>query len=242
MRWTGWLAVGLLCLWAGGLGGAAYAQIEELPRAPSADSASFGVAVALDDSIAVVGASGEATCGANGGAVYVYTHRSGPPSRWVNTARLTLEPCRPNAFFGEAIALSGSRLLVSASSEYFATEKPNAAYVFARDSTGRWTQTDRLTAPPGRQEGSFAADVALEGDRAAVSTSGSREGAYGGAVYVFEHEDAVGWRRTARLAASRGVDAGVLGGTVSLSGNHLAVAASTYFQREPGSVYVFRYN
>jgi hypothetical protein len=246
MRRTGWLVVGLLCLWVGLAGGAADAQIDELPRPPSADSASFGVAVALHDSIAVVGASGETTCGANGGAVYVYVRRSGPPSRWVNTARLTPEPCRSNAVFGEAIALSGSRLLASASSEYFATEKPNAAYVFARDSTGRWAQTARLTAPPGRQEGSFAADVALEGDRAAVSTSvpdvsGSREGAFGGAVYVFEHEGAAGWRRTARLTASRGEAAGVLGGTVSLSDGRLAVAASTYVREEPGSVYVFRY-
>jgi hypothetical protein len=220
---------------------AAHAQIEELPRPPRADTASFGVSVALDDSLAVVGASGERTCGPNAGAVYVYERTAARVNAWRQTARLEPADCRANMFFGEALALDDGRVLVGASSEYFAEEESNAAYVFARDSTGAWRQTARLTGETGRQEGLFAAGLALEGDRAAVSTSGSPEGEYGGAVYIFERDTTAGkWRRTARLTSPRDLTAGVMGHDVVLDGDRLAVAASTFFRRTPGSVFVFR--
>jgi len=232
----------LVVLVVGGASGA-QAQIEELPRPDSADAASFGVSVALGDSIAAVGASGEAVCGPNAGAVYVYERVPRPQfDTWRIAGRLTPRPCRPNAFFGEEVALSGDRLLVSASSEYFAEERSNAAYVFERDSTGHWRQTTQFTGEPGRREGLFAADIDLDGDRAVVSTSGNPDGDYGGAVYVYDYDRTTrAWAQSARLTASRGVEEGVFGQTVALHGSRLAVAASTYFERRPGSVYVFRH-
>jgi hypothetical protein len=225
-----------------GLPGGAQAQIEEFPRPDSAHAASFGVSLALGDSIAAVGVSGEDVCGPNAGAVYVYERVPRPQfDTWRVAARLTPRTCRPNAFFGEHVALSGRRVLVSASSEYFAEERSNAAYVFTRDTTGRWRQTAQFTGEPGRREGLFAADIDLDEDRAVVSTSGSPDGDYGGTVYVYDYDPTTKtWARSARLTASRGVKAGVFGQTVSLHGNRLAVAASTYFERRPGAVYVFR--
>jgi hypothetical protein len=227
-----------------GIPSGARAQIEELPRPDSAHAGSFGVSVALGDSIAAVGVSGEETCGRNAGAVYVYERVPRPQfDTWRVAARLTPRPCRPNAFFGEDVVLSGDRILVSASSEYFAEERSNAAYVFSRDTTGRWRQTAQFTGEPGRREGLFAADVDLDGNRAVVSTSGSPEGDYGGAAYVYEYDPSTdAWGQSGRLGAGRGVRAGVFGQTVALHGTRLAVAASTYFDHRPGSVYVFRYD
>lgn len=220
----------------------AHAQIEELPRPERAHAASFGVSVALGDSIAAVGASGEALCGPNSGAVYVYERVPSPSfDSWRVTTRLTPRTCRGNAFFGEDLALSGDRLLVSASSEHVADEGSNAAYLFERNTAGRWRQAARFTGEPGRREGVYAADIDLDGRRAVVSTTGNPDGAYGGAVYVYEDEPSGGaWTQSAHLTASRGVEAGVMGQSVALDGDRLAVAASTYFEREPGAVYVFR--
>ncbi len=226
------------------LGGApAHAQIEELPRPARADTASFGVSVALDDSLAVVGASGEQACGPNAGAAYVYERTAARVNAWRQAARLEPADCRANMFFGETVALDDGRVLVGASSEYFAEEESNAAYVFARDSTGAWRQTARLTGETGRREGLFAAGLALDGPRAAVSTSGSPEGEYSGAVYIFERDSSSGeWRRTARLTSPRSLEAGIMGQDVALDGDRLAVAASTFFRRTPGSVFVFQRN
>jgi len=221
-----------------------YAQIEALPRPDTLEAASFGVSVAIDDSIAVVGASGASVCGPDAGAVFVYERRPGPlVTSWSLTARLVPQPCRANAFFGADVALSGSRVLVSASSEHFAGEGENAAYVFERSADGTWRQTARLTGRRDRREGLFAAGVALDGGRAAVSTSGNPEGAYSGAVYVFEYAPSPEtWTRTVRLKGTHSLQSGSLGGDVALDGPHLAVGASTFFDREPGSVYVFRHD
>jgi hypothetical protein len=235
--WTFALAVLLV------IGGTpASGQIYNLPRPDTADVSSFGVSVAIDGGYAVVGASAEDDCGMNSGAAYVY-ERNGHGGPWQRVARLTPSECRANAFFGESVDVSGERIIVSASSEFFASEKSNAAYVYERDTTGTWRETARLTGIVGEKEGLFASGVALDGDRAVVTTSGNMDGAYGGTVYVFEYDaDADFWRRTARLRASRGTEKGVLGGTVSLDGNTIAVAASTYFQKGLGSVYVFGYD
>lgn len=231
------LATGLLAPRAG-------AQIEALPRPDTLEAASFGVSVAIDDSIAVVGASGASVCGEDAGAVFVYERQPGPlVTSWALTARLVPQPCRAKAFFGADVSLSGPRLLVSASSEHFAGEGQNAAYVFERTADGAWQQTARLTGRENWQEGPFAAGVALDGDRAAVSTAGNPDGAYSGAVYVFRHRPARdAWVQTARLTAPHSLQTGSLGGDVALDGPHLAVGASTFFERDPGSVHVFRHD
>ncbi len=232
----------LIGLWLGVGSGPASAQIYELPRPDTSETKTFGVSVAIDDTIAVVGASGEAACGNNAGAAYVY-ERSGAGGVWSRVARLAPEACRANAFFGERVDVDNGRIIVSASSEFFAYEKSNAAYIYERNDGGDWVQTARLTRPVGtdQEEGVFAAGVALDGDRAAVTTSGDIDGQYGGAVYLFAYNrDRDRWTRTARLTSPNGVANGVLGGGVDLDGNRLAVAASTYFERKPGAVYLFR--
>ncbi|PQJ34644.1 hypothetical protein BSZ35_08570 [Salinibacter sp. 10B] len=236
------LEIGLLI---GAFPSLGYAQIDELPRPDTAHAGSFGVSVALGDSIAVVGASGEERCGPNAGAVYIYEREVGPQfDEWNGVARLTPRTCRANAFFGEQVALSGHRLLVSASSgELFAETGSNAAYMFTRTSTGTWTQTARFTGPPNRSDGSFAADIDLDDDRAVVSTSGNPDSGGHGAVYVYNYDAATEkWTQSARLTAPSDETPGVLGRGVSLHGNRVAVAASTYFDDSPGTVYVFRRN
>lgn len=237
--WRGSVLVGLLLLC---ITGPSFGQIYELPRPDTSATATFGVSVAIDDSVAVVGASGEASCGENAGAAYVY-EQSGAGGVWSRVARLAPDECRANAFFGERVDIDGGRIIVSASSEFFAYEKSNAAYIYERNDDGAWMQTARLTRPVGtnQEEGVFATDVAIEGNRAVVTTSGDVDGAYGGAVYVFEYNESRDrWNRTARLTSPNGVRNGVLGGAVDLDGDRIAVAASTYFDREPGSVYLFR--
>lgn len=228
-------------LW-GPLVGTATGQIDELPRPDSADGRSFGVSVALTDSIAAVGASGEAACGPNAGAVYVYERASAPTrGAWQGTARITPNTCRANTFFGERVVLSGRRLFVSAaSSESAADAATNEAYMFRRSPSGDWQQTARFHGTGNHKDGTFATDIDVDGDLAVVSTSGRPDRAIGGAVYVYAYEStSETWQLSTRLTASHGVQAGVMGRGIAVSGDHLAVAASTYFEREPGSVYVF---
>lgn len=230
---------GLLLLLLTGLAGIgpAQAQIAKLPHPDTTRGNFFGVSVAIDGYRALVGASGEATCGPNAGAAYVFEWQA---ETWNEVARLTPSVCIPGEFFGRSVALSGDRALVAASAEFFASSASNAAYLFERTADGTWDQIARLTVEPNRPEGAFAASVALDGDRALITTWGDpSQGRYSGAAYVFEPDSNGTWRQVARLTGSASPEDGIFGGPAALDGDRLAVAASTYFEEEPGSVYLF---
>lgn len=218
----------------------ARAQIDKLPHPDTTRGNFFGVAVAMDGDRALVGASGEDSCGNNAGAAYLY-ERADSTGLWLQTARLRPAKCVPGEFFGRSVSLSGNRALVAASAEFFASEASNAAYLFEQDTSGVWKQVARLTVTPREKEGAFAAAVSLDGDRALITTWGDpSDGRYHGAAYIFERDPATHtWVQTARLQGSGSTRKGIFGGAAALDGDRVAVAASTYFREKPGSVYIF---
>lgn len=215
------------------------AQITTLAAPDSVDARSFGAALALDGNRAIVGAPGEDVCGPQSGAAYIY-EREPEWGQWTAVSRIIPEPCRENAFFGSAVDIRGSRVLISASSEFFATPESNAAFVFEQTTDTTWTQTATLTGDLDKQEGPFGADLALTDTRAFVSTTGDFQGQFGGAVYVFRYDaQADTWARQARLTGAEVSAPGQLGGTIAAEANRLVAAAPTYFERTPASVHIF---
>lgn len=222
----------------------AAAQILKLPVPDTSRGTFFGVAVAIDGTRALVGASSEDACGAGSGAAYLYEYKEDTQS-WALEARLEASDCAPGMYFGRALDLSGDVALVASTREFFSTARTNAAYVFERNpATGTWEEVAKLQADPARQEGTFATSIALDGGRALVTTSGdATDGQFHGAAYVFERDSETGrWRQSARLTSGRDLKYGVFGSAGVLEGDRVAVAASTYFAEQPGSVYVFERN
>ena len=223
----------------GGMAFSAHAQIFKLPPADTVAGNFFGVAVAIDGDRALIGASGEDLCGANSGAAYIYERDT--TGTWAQVAKLHPRDCVEGHFFGRTLALSGNRAVVAAFRPFFSSTRSNAAYVFERDTTGTWSEVARLTAGEGFEEGPFAASVALDGDRALITTAGDRgEGRHGGAAYVFERDPLSGfWRQQARVTGSGSVRDGIFGTSAALDGDRFIVSASTYFAERPGSAYIF---
>lgn len=216
----------------------AQAQIHKLPAPDTSRDSSFGVTVSFDGDRALVGASGERVCGENSGAVYVF-ERDSETNNWAQTARLTPTNCRPGAFFGRALSLSDDRALVGSSTEFFATEEPNIAHLFERDSTGTWHEAAQLTIDPSESEGVFAAAVALDGDRALLTTRTDPSDPRGGAAYIFERDRTGQWHQTARLTSSNAEDTEGFGTAGALDGDRAVVAASSYLSKSPGAIYIF---
>ncbi len=217
-----------------------HAQIRALAHTDTTAGNHFGAAVALDAERgrAVVGATGAAACGANAGAAYVF--EADTTGAFTERARLQPDDCAPGDLFGRAVALSGDRVLVAAGGEVMDPHRPNRAYLFERDAAGAWQQAATLAAGPGHDEGYFAASIALDGDRALVTTAGDpAQRAYGGAAYVFERDAGGDWNQTARLEGSAGTGAGVFGSHARLDGVRALVTASPYDHEGTGSVYVF---
>ena len=215
-----------------------HAQIRALAHPDTTVGNFFGAAVALGGDRALVGATGEAACGPNAGAAYVFDRDTS--GVFVETARLVPDDCAAGDLFGRAVALSGDRALVAAGGEVVDPHRPNAAYLFERDSTGAWHQAAKWAGTPGQDEGAFATSLALDGDRALVTTGGDRaRGGYGGVAYVYERDRNGLWHQTARLSGSGGTSAGIFGTHSALSGGRALVTASPYDDRGTGTVYVF---
>jgi hypothetical protein len=219
-------------------GGPVAAQIRALPVPDTTAGNYFGAAVAFDGQRALVGASGEDGCGPNSGAVYVYERTE--TGAFVVVARLAPGQCEPGRHFGRAVALSGHRALVAAGGEVVDHRRPNTAHLFERSADGQWREVVTFTGQDDRAEGVFALSVALEGDRALITTSGDPAGRQrSGVAYVYELDASGRWVRTARLTPSRGVAYGIFGTMGVLDGDRLVVTASPYDTRGSGTVYVF---
>ena len=227
------LVAGLACTFC------VQAQITRLPHADTTSGNYFGTSVALDGSRAIVGASGEASCGVGAGAAYIF-ELADSTGYWHEKARLIPSDCEEGLAFGRKVALDGNVALVAGTQEYFGTERSNAVYVFERNDTGNWTQTGRLTSTGHNREGPAGAAVAVHDDRILFTTAGdaTRGNQLHGTAYIYEKINDT-WSLKQRVTGSDDVSTGIFGGSATLHLDRLAVAGSAYFSRRAGSVYLF---
>jgi hypothetical protein len=209
----------------------ARAQVQRVPAPDSMAGNGFGAAVALRGDVLLVGASGEAACGPNAGAAYVF--RRGADGRFHPEARLAPSACEPERFFGRAVALDGDRALVAGLQPFLGAPRANPVLVFERDD-GSWKEDGRLSPPDSARALGFGAAVALHRDRAVVTVEGDPRAGRLGSAYVYERGRDGRWRLTARITAP-----GRFGAFAVLDGDRLAVTAPPAEERGPGAVYVY---
>jgi hypothetical protein len=193
----------------------------------------FGISVAIDGDIAVVGAYQNDANALDCGAAYIY-ELSG--SQWVERQKLTGSDASAGDKFGRSVAINGDTIVVG--SYYADNAEPNtgAAYVFSRVGAV-WVQQQRI----------FASDAAA-GDRFGVSVSVKADcivvGAYGddkdtGAAYVFVRTGSV-WSEQQKLTASDRAQGDHFGYAVAMDANTILIGAYNDEHLEgTGSVYVF---
>lgn len=131
----------------------------------------FGRAVALDGDRILAVAAGQPYRTEVADAAYVFERKVG--GHWQQTARLTAPSGVNTGAFGAAVALEGTRAVVSTWGDP-AHQRPGAAYVFAQQPDGRWvleaTLTDTL-APRGPWPGGA---VVLSGNVIALAAPSYR--------------------------------------------------------------------
>jgi hypothetical protein len=169
----------------------------------------YGVAIAADDTVTVVGASLESGPGGDQfGAVHVFDRRG--DTRPITTLRGT----RPGEGFGTALALSGDLLVVGATAS---VGVPGAVHIFRREAPDRWRAIGQIAGTHVGEQ--FGEHVAISGTRIAISAPGdaSRGTPIGsGRVDVYELRDDA-WVRLGTVQEQPGF------GVVALSGDRLAI-------------------
>jgi hypothetical protein len=145
-----------------------------------------------------------------------------------------LLPSPSTSLYAISVALSDETLIVS---DPNANAQVGAVYVYEH-TLGGWMPSGQLVQSGGLGGFGYGWALDLEGDRAAVGSTG--EGGSTGAAYVFERQ-AGAWTQTARLTASDASVGADFGSAVALDGDRLVVGAYLDDQVNPqgGAAYVF---
>jgi len=200
----------------------------------------FGSAVAVDGETLVVGAFGHDTAGLNNaGAAYVFVRT---PGGWAEQARLAAPAPEIQDGFGYSVAVSGDTVLVGAVDDDTPGGKDvGSAYVFVRSGPGWSLQAQLVVSDPEKSQ-LFGSAVSVAGDTAVIGAPLDPDnGVEAGAAYVFVRSAGT-WTEQAKLLASDGATADLLGSSVSISGDTAAcgaVGADTAAGADAGAVYVF---
>lgn len=160
----------------------------------------FGNAVAMSDDMIVVGAYGaHYNDEAMRGSVYVFTQVGGV---WTQTQQLAASDGTVSDQFGNAVALSGSNLLVSAPGAKIADHYAQGAVYRFELSGGTWTEAQKIVVADGAEYDQLGTSLAIDGDTALIGAMWRQGGQ--GAVYVLA-DSGSGWNPVQQLGASDGV-------------------------------------
>jgi len=210
-----------------------WSQVAKLTASDGAGGDHFGISVATDGNAFVVGAPQKDTAG----SAYVFERNT--DGFWSQVAKLTASDGAMDDYFGNAVAIDGSTVIVGAEGDDDVNENAGSVYIFEKLS-GTWTNTAKLTASDGGRQHSFGNSVAIDGENAAVGAYRAYMDAnldtYSGSIYVFKKDSGI-WTQAAKLTASDAAKYDHLGTSVAISGE--TVIGGAYFDDSKGSAYVF---
>ncbi|MCH8146959.1 MAG: FG-GAP repeat protein [Planctomycetes bacterium] len=238
--------------------GAAWTQERRLRAGDQDTDDRFGNAVAISGNWVVVGTKEDddrcpgATDGAdNSGSVYTFFHdpAAAPNIGWEERTKLQAQRVDGasvvcDAFasdnFGDAVAISGNRIVAGAKFDDDDGRSSGSAYVYRLDESD-WVIEQKLTASDGAASNRFGLSVAIHGDLVLVgATKGDLDEpptANTGTVYPYRRAGTA-WTEEPELTASDAVDGDRFGQFVSIGGDYAAIGA--YGKDDStGSAYIF---
>jgi PKD repeat protein len=218
--------------------GGAYVHEATLKPAIEDVSDMFGVAVAVTDRFALVGAP---TADDFDGAAYLF--RRDGPGLWSEVAKLSPPPPSAQPEHGSAVALTDDFAVVGAWRQTVGFDQAGAASVYERQADGSWPLVAQLQAPHPQDGGRFGNAVALDGARLLVGAPGQSADHPGqGVAYLYERDAAGDWVLVSRLEAQDAANFDGFGHSVALDGDLALVGApqDDHFDVDAGSAYVFQ--
>ncbi len=201
---------------------------------------SFGSAIAVDGSTAIVGASGFYTGATAPHAAYIFEDDG---SGWTQAAELLPPDGGPREGFGGSVSISGGTVIVGADHHPWG-DKSGAAYVFEKGGTG-WAQSAKLVSEDHTPNQRFGGSVSISGDIAVIGANRDRgpdSESYTeyGAAYIFQKEG-TGWVQVDKLLGDDIVDNDHFGADVAISGDTAIISAPSHghVYDLAGAAYVF---
>jgi hypothetical protein len=155
----------------------------------------FGDSVAIAGDYLVVASPLDDDLWDNEGAVYVFERIGGV---WTQIDKITTSDGELDDRFGEAVAISGTRIAVGAVGDDDAGSNAGAVYVFDK-SGSTWSEVAKVTASDAASSEEFGTKVALNGDVVVVGVAKHDHGTYdSGSAYVYAKTPR-GWEEVGEL-------------------------------------------
>lgn len=155
---------------------------ELLPLNATGDS--FGAAVALDGSIAVVGAPHDDDAGETSGSVSIFDVTTGE-----RLAKIVAPDATPQDQFGTAVAISGSIVVVGCERDDERGEDSGSVYVFEISNPRSPQMRFKIVPEDGEAGDSFGSSVSASGDLVVIGAPFRDESGDGaGCAYIYDAE------------------------------------------------------
>ncbi|MEP0985353.1 T9SS type A sorting domain-containing protein [Ekhidna sp.] len=185
----------------------------------------FGYSVAISGNFAIVGAPYESffqVKAPNRGAAYLFEFDE-ISETWNEVQKLTAIDWEPNANFGHAVSIHGTKAIVGAPLDDSSSgSDTGSAYVYENDGNGNWSMTKHLTASDKESNDrfGFSVDIAEE-----VSTVGAiLKSNKAGAAYIFNRNNG-SWNIEHKVVAQNSAPNHYFGYSISTSEQSFIVGA-----------------
>ncbi len=182
----------------------------------------FGGSITLSGSLVGIASSTNMVSGVAAGSVHLYDLSSGTPTVPVHT--IDNPTPQANDFFGSAMTLQSTRLVVTASRDYFNGAQTGSAYVYDLASGTPTVPVHTLNNPAPATQDFFGTSVALSGNRILIGASQDDLAApNSGAGYFYNLSSATPTVPVLTLAHTTAAADNHFGQAVAVSGSLVAV-------------------
>ena len=145
----------------------------------------FGVSVSIDGTTVFIGSHLNDEQAQNAGSAYVFARDN--TGVWTQEIKLTANDGQIADLFGTSVSVDGDSALIGAKDEDDKGLNSGSAYLFERDNTGTWTETEKFIASDGKGGDKFGRDVSVAGDHALVgAVFDADNGGNSGSAYIFD--------------------------------------------------------
>lgn len=217
--------------------GSSWNEAQKLVADDGAAADDFGYALKVEGGTAIIGAP---FVNDRQGAAYVFRLSGGS---WTQTQKLIPSDTALDQLYGAALAFEGSKALVGALAAAINGNPYQGAVYALAESSGSWSETQKIVAGDGVGDDRFGTAVALSDGTALISAIGAtindNEGQ--GAAYLFSDADG-SWSQSGKIVAGDGAPNNNYGYSVALRGDTALVGAPFAAMGEnaaQGAAYVY---
>ena len=196
--------------------------VATLNHSGSAVDDNFGGSVGISGTRVVVGASRDDTGASNAGSAYVYDLSSATPT--VPVATLNNPGPAVDDFFGNSVAISGTRVVVGAFADDTGASGAGSAYVYDLSGATPTVPVATLNNPEPAANDKFGNSVAISGTRVVVGAYSDNTGATrAGSAYVYDLSSGTPTVPVATLNNPDPAVGDAFGNSVAISGTRVVV-------------------